>query len=108
MPVPWNQIVQLMPSVIDVSKELLRRTRTPEKPAAQSLTARPVTAELEERISTMEDNERRQAVLSTQMAEQLAQLTVAVTSMHRQLRWLVVALAASTLLSVAALVVALR
>ena len=28
MPVPWLQIVQLVPSILDVSRELLRKSRT--------------------------------------------------------------------------------
>jgi hypothetical protein len=114
MPVPWNQIVQLMPSIIEVSRELLRRTKEPASGAGgaggpgHSLITRSPTAELEERVRLLEDNEQRQAVLSTRMADQLAQLTAAVTALHRQVRWLLIAMAATAVLSLTALVVALR
>jgi hypothetical protein len=111
MPVPWNQIVQLMPSIIEVSRELLRRTKEPAGGAGvtgQSLITRSPTAELEERVRQLEDNEQRQAVLSTRMADQLAQLTAAVTALHRQVRWVLIAVAATAVLSLTALVVALR
>jgi hypothetical protein len=106
MPVPWNQIVQLMPSIIDVSRELLRRTRAPTQPkeAGQNRVALPVTAELQERVRVLEDNEQRQAELSTRMAQQLSQLTMAVTDLHRQVRWLLIAVAATGVVAVTALV----
>ena len=34
MPVPWLQIVQLVPSILDVSRELMKRTKQA-PPAAQ-------------------------------------------------------------------------
>src|SRR5262245_10809185 len=87
MPVPWVQIVQLMPSILDVSRELLKRSRRP--PAATppaTLEAHPADAALAARISALEENERRQAELVTNMADQLAQLTTAVTALHQQTR----------------------
>ena len=106
MPLPWIQIVRLMPSILDVSRELLKRTRSPaessKKPGAIG-----AAAPLEERISALEDNERQQAELLTNMATQLAQLTTAVTALHAQMRRLVFALVAIGLIAVIALVLAL-
>lgn len=103
MPVPWNQIVQLMPSIIDVSRELLRRSRAPlpHLPSA-------ATAELEARISALEENEQRQAQLVASMVDQLAQLTTAVTVLHRQVRRLIIGQIATALVAIAAVVLALR
>ena len=88
MPVPWLQIVQLVPSIVEVSRELLKRTKqapTPEVlPAPQDLDV----DELIQRVLRLEENERRQAELVNQMAQQLANLTRAVTSLHRQSLWL--------------------
>jgi hypothetical protein len=95
-----------MPSIIDVSRELLRRTRVPGHPD-QALPSLPATAELEARVSMLEDNEQRQAELSTRMAEQLAQLTVAVTTLHRLVRGLLIAAIASGLLALTAVVLVL-
>jgi hypothetical protein len=107
MPVPWSQIVQLMPSILDVSRELLRRTRLPGHPD-QALPTLSAGGELEARVGALEDNEQRQAELSTRMADQLAQLTVAVTTLHRLVRNLLIAVIATSLLALVALVLALR
>lgn len=109
MPVPWMQIVQLMPSILEVSRELLKRSRrgapsaspTPADHGAASST-------LEQRIVALEENERRQAELVTKMADQLAQLTTAVTALHQQTRRLIVGQATAGILAVIALLIALR
>lgn len=97
MAVPWMQLVRLMPSIVDLSRELLRRTSGP-----------PPTAPLEARIADLEENERRQAELVKTMADQLAQLTSAVTALHRQLRLLLVGQIVTGALAIAALIIALR
>ena len=106
MPVPWLQIVQLMPSIVEVSRELLKRTRgaPAELPAKITDTS---TGALEARIARLEENERRQAELVSSMAQQLDQLTIAITALHRQWRVLMGALAGTAVLSVVALVFAL-
>ena len=90
MAVPWLQIVQLVPSIVEVSRELLKRTkRTPlAGPEAQPQNV----DDLLLRIATLEENERRQAELVSQIADQLAGLTRAVTDLHRRVIWLSVAL----------------
>lgn len=104
MPVPWLQIVQLVPSILDVSRELMKRTK--QAPPAQALEA-PSHDDLAARIASLEDNERRQAELVAQMAEQLAGVARAVTDLHRRVLWLTAAAAISVVLSAAALIVAL-
>ena len=86
MAVPWLQIVQLVPSIVEVSRELLKRTKRLPPPQETSL---PQSAdELAQRVLTLEENERRQAELVSEMAEQLSNLTRALTALHRQLTWL--------------------
>jgi hypothetical protein len=99
MAVPWLQIVQLVPSIVEVSRELLKRTKssTPAAGAPQG------DDELALRIIALEENERRQAELVSQMAEQLAGLTRAVTALHRRALWLSVGCAASLLAAVIAI-----
>lgn len=104
MPVPWLQIVQLVPSILDVSRELMKRTK--QTPPAQALEP-PSYDDLAARIASLEDNERRQAELVAQMAEQLAGVARAVTDLHRRVLWLTAAAAISIVLSAAALIVAL-
>src|SRR5687767_6859059 len=86
MPVPWLQIVQLVPSIVEVSRELLKRTKR--LPPQQDATIPQTADELTERVLTLEENERRQAELISQMAEQMSNLTRAVTALHRQVTWL--------------------
>lgn len=86
MPVPWLQIVQLVPSIVEVSRELLKRTKR--LPPPQDATIPQTADELAERVLTLEENERRQAELVSQMAEQMSNLTRAVTALHRQVTWL--------------------
>jgi hypothetical protein len=99
MPVPWLQIVQLVPSIVDVSRELLKRSkRTPE-------TGMQPPAGMEEaaaRIAALEENERRQAELVNQMAQQMNALTLAVTALHRRVLWLTIALGATLAVSIGA------
>lgn len=86
MAVPWLQIVQLVPSIVEVSRELLKRTKrlpeTGEAPLPQD------TDELVQRVLMLEENERRQAELVNQMAQQMSNLTRALTALHRQALWL--------------------
>jgi hypothetical protein len=84
MPVPWIQIVQWVPSVLELSKELLNRSRrVPSAPGG-------APADPAARLAALEENERRQAELVSRMAEQTAQLSAAVTTLHRQMQWLIV------------------
>lgn len=103
MAVPWLQIVSLMPSILEVSRELLKRTRTPEAPGREA-----GAAGLEARISALEENERRQAELVTTMADQLAQLTSAVTALHTQTRRLLIGQVVTAAVAVVSLVFAFR
>jgi|SRR5262245_57105103 len=80
MPVPWLQIVQWVPSILELSRELLNRSRRPVAPTTDPAT----------RLAALEENDRRQTELLSRMAEQTAQLTAAVTVLHRQTRWLII------------------
>lgn len=86
MAVPWLQIVQLVPSIVEVSRELLKRTKR--LPAPEEMPMPQNVDELVQRIVLLEENERRQAELVNQMAQQLANLTRAITALHRQAIWL--------------------
>ena len=105
MPVPWLQIVQLVPSILDVSRELMKRTKQ-----SSSATQLPVPAnndELAARVVSLEENERRQAELVAQMAEQLAGVARAITDLHRRVLWLTAIAGIAVILSVSALVIAI-
>jgi hypothetical protein len=105
MALPWLQIVQLVPSILDVSKELLRRSKTPPPGFNES----PQTdAELAARILALEENERRQAELVSQMAEQMATVARALSSLHRQVMWLTIAVGVAIVLALVAIGIAAR
>jgi len=106
MAVPWLQIVQLVPSIVDVSRELLRRTKG--TPAGPGEGAAGVGRDLHARIAALEENERRQAELVNQMAEQMAVLTRAVTSLHKQTVWLTFGLGVAVIVALVAVALALR
>lgn len=109
MPVPWIQIVQLMPTILDVSKELLKRSRrTPPAPVPTPVSGDSPAAALEARILALEENERRQAELVKNMADQLAQLTAAATVLHKQVRRLIIGQAGAIVVALIALLIALR
>jgi hypothetical protein len=105
MAVPWLQIVQLVPSILDVSRELMKRTK--QAPPAAQLPGSSSYDELAARVASLEENERRQAELVAQMAEQLAGVARAVTDLHRRVLWLTAAAIIAVALAASALVVAL-
>ena len=76
MAIPWFQIVKLVPEIVSLSKQLLQQTRN-----AQSSGAKP----LDERVAELEVNERNQAELVASMAQQLAAMADALTTLRKQL-----------------------
>jgi hypothetical protein len=106
MAVPWLQIVQLVPSILDVSRELMKRTKQA-PPAAAQLPVSATHDELAARVVSLEENERRQAELVAQMAEQLAGVARAVTDLHRRVLWLTAIAAIALIAAVSALLIAL-
>lgn len=102
MAVPWLKIVQWVPSILDVSRELLRKTQgAPEPPGPARQPDR-----LLARVMALEENERRQAELIARMAEQLGQLAEAVTYLHKRVQMLMVVTGMSCVVAVIAVVVA--
>ena len=83
MALPWLQLVQLVPSIVDVSRELLKKNKGPQidPHAPQTM------SELELRVAQLEDNERKQAELVSQMAEQLAVLTRMLVELRARMFW---------------------
>lgn len=109
MAVPWAQIVRLMPSILEVSHELLRRTRSLKRPDVPLPGDRSgARLELEARIVALEENEERHAELVNRVADQLDQLTNAVTALHRQTLTLLATQIVIAVAAVAALVLALH
>jgi uncharacterized sporulation protein YeaH/YhbH (DUF444 family) len=101
MAVPWLQLVQLVPSIVDVSRELLKKNK---RTAAVS-EAPQTPDDLHNRIATLEENERRQAELISQMADQLANLTQLIVVLRTRIVWLSVATAIAAAAAIVALLV---
>ncbi|HEY5807368.1 MAG TPA: hypothetical protein VIT67_05345 [Povalibacter sp.] len=99
MPLPWLQIVQLVPSILDVSRELLRKSRSLPPPVNTAEGTDDATA----RIARLEENEQRQAELISQMAEQIAQLTRAVTALHQRAIWATAGMSLAIVMAVIAI-----
>jgi flagellar biosynthesis/type III secretory pathway protein FliH len=98
-----------MPSILEVSRELLKRARRSPPGESQSLIESvPETGTLEARILALEENEQRQAELVTTMADQLAQLTTALTALHGQMRRLVAGQIVTAVIAIVAIVIAMR
>ena len=109
MPVPWAQIVRLMPSILDLSRELLKTSRRPPQTEPPTSTdSDSARTALEARTTALEENERRQAELVTSIADQLAQLTAAVTALHLQTRRLILGQIATAIVAGIAVLLALR
>ncbi len=98
MAVPWLQLVKFAPQIISLSRELLNRARATGTAGVPGPAATP--DDLAGRIAALEENERRQAELVDRMAQQQAELSQAVVTLHRRQRWLIgaVAVMAITLL----------
>jgi hypothetical protein len=60
------------------------------------------------RLVALEENERRQAELISQMAEQQAVVARAITALHRQVTWLALGFGVSLITALVALGIALR
>ncbi len=104
MPVPWRQLVQLMPSILELSRELLNRSSSRSSVDETSS----ATTALVARVDVIEENVRREAELVTTMANQLSQLTAAVTALHTQTRRLLVGQIVTAIIAIVAIVLALR
>lgn len=106
MAVPWLQIVQLVPSIVEVSRELLKKTKRTDMAPGTGDGAAGVDALLA-RIAMLEENERKQAELISQMAQQLAVLSRAATALHQRALWLAVGCVVSVAIALIATAIAL-
>jgi len=86
MAILWKHLIQFAPQIISVSRELLSRTRS--KPKAGDLVRAADPEDLAQRLTALEENERRQAELVERMAMQQSELSQAVLTLHRRQRWL--------------------
>jgi hypothetical protein len=76
MAIPWFQIVKLVPEIVSLSKQLLQQTRTDQTSGPKPLEAR---------VAELELNERKQAELVASMAQQLAAMADALSTLRKQL-----------------------
>jgi hypothetical protein len=91
MAVPWTQLIRWAPQIISLSRELLQRSQRVPK-TTEVVPTEDRSVDLQRRIAALEENERSQAELVGQMAEQQAELARAVFALHRRERLLIVAI----------------
>ena len=90
MAVPWTQLIRWAPQLIVLSRELLERSRREAPgPPPPHLDDR---ADLQVRLTALEENERAQAELVERMAEQQAELARALLALHRRERLILIGL----------------
>mgnify|MGYP003379533255 CR=1 FL=1 len=111
MPLPWTQIIQWVPPIVELSRDLLQRSK--QRPASGTdLTPIDSTADMASRVAALEENGRRQAALVSQMAQHQGQLSTAVVELlaklQRLTRWLIAATLVLTAAIVASVVLLLR
>lgn len=97
MAIPWFQIARLVPEIVAVSRELLQQTRNSGAGGVKEFAAR---------IAALEQNERKQAELIAEMAQQLAAMAEAGTSLRRGLLILGTVAALSLVAAIVALALA--
>lgn len=108
MPVPWVQIIQWVPPIVELSRDLLQQTK---RIAGASPPASGADADVVARIAALEENERRQAELVNRMAEHQAQLSSAIVALHERARRLTVVIivaAVAIVIAMGALAIAIR
>ncbi len=102
MPVPWTQIIQWVPPIVELSRDLVQRTKRKPEPGEDDVRGR---------LAALEEGEKRQAELVSRMAQHQAQLSEAVLSLHAQARrleivvWIAAAVVAVALIAVVLLLV---
>lgn len=102
MAIPWAQLVKWAPSIVQVSRELLRQNQPP--PDAPP----PAGRELAMRVHALEQNERRQAELIAQIADQLAQMSDLIIRLRTRVIWLSAGLGVTAVVAILALALAIR
>ena len=100
MAIPWFQIVKLVPEIVSVSKQLLHQTQTVRRSGSERA--------LEERVAELEENERKQADLVAQMAQEIAGMIEAGTALQRRCAAAIVVAVVSLLVAVIAVIVAMK
>lgn len=126
MPLPWLQIIQWVPPIIELSRDLLQRTRRMQRtppasatdpnldlpalatPEARMQAQATAIVDLRQRVAVLEENERRQAELVSDMATQLGNLSDAVLALHRQVRLVAMGALVVAIVAAVALGFALR
>jgi hypothetical protein len=66
--IPWKTILPYVPTLVDTAKELLRNVGKPRPTELSAVVSSPQALSL--RVAQLENNERRQAELIEEMAEQ--------------------------------------
>jgi hypothetical protein len=100
MAIPWFQIVKLVPEIVSVSKQLLHQTQGVRRSGSGKA--------LEERVAELEENERKQADLVAQMAQEIAGMIEAGTALQRRCAIAIGVAVVSLLVAIIAVILAIK
>jgi len=100
--VPWGQVIDSAPQIVQGARKLMGRTQPQAGPPAAAPAASPAglqdglreqVAALQQRVAHLEEEQRASAVLIRSLAEQNAQVVRAVDALRGRTRWLSMACA---------------
>lgn len=102
--IPWRVLIAGAPALAKAANVLLAGNRPPEKPPASADDVRL----LAHRVSALEAQDRANAELLKQMADQVDGLTTATEVLAARVRWLTIAGSAALVLAIVAFILAVR
>jgi hypothetical protein len=102
--IPWRVLIAGAPAIAKAANVLLAANRPPDTPSASADDLRL----LAHRVSALEAQDRANAKLLKQIADQVDALTTATEVLAARLRWLTIAASVAVVVSLVALVLALR
>lgn len=95
MPIPWAQLVRVLPSILTLSKELAEHAGRVDRSRTQ-----------EARIHELEEHEARQSKLVHSLTEQVDTMARAISSLRREIALLWVSCIVALVVALVALAVA--
>jgi hypothetical protein len=95
--IPWTALVRRAPEIIDASARLLAMRKAGQAAPRATATSEITDAELRERLRVLESQDRENARVVEQLAEQVRDLTQGVEVLAARLRILLVVVAAAIL-----------
>lgn len=106
--IPWGTIVRRAPDIIDAAGSLLAKREAKRAAGEAALQTETQLAQLRERLSELEDHDQQTARVINQIAQQTRDLSVGMEVLAAKVRILTVLFGATLILSLLAIVAAVR